>query len=412
MKQVIVIGGGAAGMIAAWAAADSGAQVRLLEKNAVLGKKLLITGKGRCNLTNACSREEFIKNIPGNGRFMHSAFSMFDNQALMEFFEQRGLKLKVERGGRVFPVSDEAASVVQTLREALATAGVEVVTSCTVNKVQVAAEQAVTVYSSRGQFTADALVIATGGMSYPLTGSTGDGWDFARELGLRVVAPRATLVPLESSDGWLREVQGLSLRNVRATLLRNDKAIGEEFGELLFTHFGLSGPIILALSRELHEDAFAAGTVRVEINLKPALTQEVLDARLMRDFAKQSRKMLKNGFSELLPLSLIGPFLSLLPIDSNKQLAQLTKVERQKILDLLQRFPVNITGVRPLAEAIVTAGGVAVKELNPKTMACKKNANVYFAGETIDVDAYTGGFNLQIAFSSGYAAGTAAGSRE
>ena len=410
MKQVIVIGGGAAGMIAAWAAADNGAEVKLLEKNSALGKKLLITGKGRCNITNACTHEEFIKNTPGNGRFLHSAFTMFDNQAVMEFFETRGLKLKVERGGRVFPVNDEAASVVQALREALTCAGVQVHTNCTVNKIRIGSEQLIEVSSNQGTFTTDAIIIATGGMSYPLTGSTGDGWNIARELGLNVVEPRATLVPLESNDSWLRELQGLSLRNVKATMVSNDKVIAEEFGELLFTHFGLSGPIILTLSRALLENTFVLGTVRVEINLKPALTQEILDARLMRDFAKQSRKMLKNGFSELLPLSLIAPFLSLLPIDSNKQLAQLTKIERKKILDLLQRFPVNITGVRPLSEAIVTAGGISVKELNPKTMGCKKIANVYFAGETIDVDAYTGGFNLQIAFSSGYAAGKAAGS--
>ncbi|MEI6285184.1 MAG: NAD(P)/FAD-dependent oxidoreductase [Bacillota bacterium] len=411
MKRVIVIGGGAAGMMAACIAAENGAAVVLLEKNAIIGKKLLITGKGRCNITNDCTRDEFIKNTPGNGRFMHSAFSMFDNRALMDFFESRGLKLKVERGGRVFPDNDEALSVVQVFKVALETAAVEVVTNCEVRKITKMAEN-ITVESSRGQYLANAVVIATGGMSYPLTGSTGAGWKFASELGLTVIEPRASLVPLESADNWLREVQGLSLRNVKATLIYNEKVIAEEFGELLFTHFGLSGPTILTLSRELVGKTITPGAVRLEINLKPALTMEILDARLMRDFAKNSRKMLKNGFAELLPLSLINPFLSLLSVSANKQLAQLTKAERQQILDLLQKFPVNINGVRPIAEAIVTAGGVSVKELNPKTMECKTIANVYFAGETIDVDAYTGGFNLQIAFSSGYAAGMAAGKCE
>ncbi|MFA6074429.1 MAG: NAD(P)/FAD-dependent oxidoreductase [Negativicutes bacterium] len=411
MKKVIVVGGGAAGMMAACVAASNGAQVLLLEKNSCLGKKLLITGKGRCNLTNSCTREEFINNTPGNGRFMHSAFSMFDNQALMDFFESRGLKLKVERGGRVFPANDEAASIVQVLKDAINISEIEVLTNCAVSGISVN-DSKIYVETVRGNHTADAIIIATGGMSYPLTGSTGDGWKFARKLGLSVVEPQASLIPLESPDSWLHEVQGLSLRNVKTTLVYNGKPIAEEFGELLFTHFGLSGPTILTLSRALLGCTIVPGAVRIEINLKPALTQEVLDARLTRDFAKNSRKMLKNGFSELLPLSIIGPFLSILPVNANKQMAQLTKTERRQILELLQKFPVNISGVRPVAEAIVTAGGVSVKELNPKTMECRKIANVFFAGETIDVDAYTGGFNLQIAFSSGYAAGMAAGKCE
>lgn len=407
MKQVIVVGGGAAGMMAAYVAADMGAQVILLEKNAILGKKLLITGKGRCNLTNSATREGFINNTPGNGRFMHSVFSQFDNSALMEFFEMRGVKLKIERGGRVFPVDDDASSVVNALRKELDRVGVKIVTSCVVNNFRLDSLKK-TVETSCGDFVADAIVIATGGMSYPLTGSTGDGWRFAKQMGLAVTDAQASLVPLESTDEWLKDVQGLSLRNVKVKLFNKNKVLAEEFGELLFTHFGLSGPTILTLSRALSGLEIKAGEFRVEINLKPALTQEILDARLMRDFAKHSRKMLKNGFSELLPLSLIDAFLSLLPVNANRQLAQLTKIERQAILDLLQRFPVNISGMRPLSEAIITAGGVSVKELNPKTMECKKLQGIFFAGETVDVDAFTGGFNLQFAFSSGYAAGYAA----
>ena len=408
MNRVIVVGGGAAGMFAALSAAKCGSQVVLLEKNRMLGKKVLITGKGRCNLTNNCAQSELIKNIPGNGRFLHSAFAVFDNAALMEYFEQLGVKLKVERGGRVFPESDQSLTIVDALKSALRANGVTVELNSTVTGISYNDEDGgYIVATSKRTYSGDAVIIATGGLSYPVTGSTGDGYAFARAFDIPVVEPRGSLVPLCSKDTWIAEAQGLSLRNVRVTLNKNDRAIGQDFGELLFAHFGLTGPTILTLSRLLINEDFETDRFRVDINLKPALTEEILDARLKRDFMKNPKKMFKNGLDELLPLSLIPIFLKLLPIDSNKQIAQLTRLERKALLELLQKLPVNITGLRPIQEAIVTAGGIAIKALDPKTMECKIQPGLYFAGEVIDVDGYTGGYNLQIAFSTGYIAGVA-----
>ena len=406
MDKIVVVGAGPAGMMAAIKAAENGASVVLLEKMKRAGKKMLITGKGRCNITNVAEIPELIKNIPGNGKFLNSCIRAFDNEDVQYFFNGIEVPTKVERGGRVFPVSDKAADVVDAMVLQLHELGVKLYTDVKVSDILVQDNKAVGVKTDDGQkFEAEAVIIATGGSSYPGTGSTGDGYKMADKIGHKVVTPLPALVPLELEEEWVKDLQGLSLKNVRVTLFADEKKIMDMFGEMLFTHFGVSGPIILSLSRKtaqlLDEDSF----VELMIDLKPALTFEQLDARVLRDFEKYQRKEMKNALKDLLPGRLIPPVLDGAYIEPDRMVNSITKEERHRLVNVLKGLLVTVTKTRPIAEAIVTAGGVDVKEINPKTMESKLIKNLYFAGEVVDVDAYTGGYNLQAAFSMGAAAG-------
>ncbi|HMM21324.1 MAG TPA: NAD(P)/FAD-dependent oxidoreductase [Selenomonadales bacterium] len=408
MKQVLIIGGGAAGMMAAVSAARQGAGVVLLEKMPALGRKILITGKGRCNITNDCDTPTMIRNMPGNGPFLYSALNAFTNRDIVELLENQGVPTKTERGGRVFPVSDSARDVVAALEKALRAAGVEIHTGEPVKELLIAGGVARGAVTAKGRtYEADAVVVCTGGASYPGTGSSGDGYRMAAEAGHRIIPLKPSLVPLEVEEEWAKELQGLALKNVTAAVLAGSQKIAEEFGELLFTHFGLSGPIILSLSNAAAKalESKTAGEVLVEINLKPALSAETLDKRLQRDFAKFSRKQFKNALGELLPARLIEVVIDLAHIHPDKAVHQITKEERLRLADTLQRLTLTVTGTRPLSEAIVTAGGVDTREINPSRMESKLIKNLFFAGEVIDFDGYTGGFNLQAAFSTGFVAG-------
>ena len=408
MANVIVIGGGAAGLLAGIAAAQSGAQTVILEKMRRPGKKILITGKGRCNITNNCDLQEIIKNIPGNGRFLNSALRRFTNQDIVQLLEDNGLPTKVERGGRVFPVSDKAADVVDTLVKIYKNYGGRLLIDCKVKSITAEFGKITGAVTADGQkFAADAVILAAGGSSYPGTGSDGSGVKLAKALGHTIVPLAPSLVPLESDSPYIAGLQGLSLRNIEGTVYADGKKIGSEFGEMLFTHFGVSGPIILSLSKCVAE-AFAKGAQDVElaIDLKPALDKDKLDARLQRDFMQYSRKQMPNGMKDLLPQRLIAPVLDQAFIDEEKFVNQLSRAERRRLVDVLKAFTVPITGTRPIAEAIVTAGGVSLKEIDPKTMESKLIKGLFFAGEVMDIDGYTGGYNLQAAFSTGYAAGT------
>lgn len=408
MANVLVIGGGAAGLLAGIAAAQSGAQTVILEKMRRPGKKILITGKGRCNITNNCDLQEIIKNIPGNGRFLNSALRRFTNQDIVQLLEDNGLPTKVERGGRVFPVSDKAADVVDTLVKIYKNYGGRLLTDCKVKSITAEFGKITGAVTADGQkFAAGAVILAAGGSSYPGTGSDGSGVKLAKALGHTIVPLAPSLVPLESDSPYIGGLQGLSLRNIEGTVYADGKKIGSEFGEMLFTHFGVSGPIILSLSKCVAE-AFARGAQEVElaIDLKPALDKEKLDARLQRDFTQYSRKQMPNGMKDLLPQRLIAPVLDQAFIDEEKFVNQLSRAERRRLVDVLKAFTVSITGTRPIAEAIVTAGGVSLKEIDPKTMESKLIKGLFFAGEVMDIDGYTGGYNLQAAFSTGYAAGT------
>lgn len=409
VKQVLIIGAGAAGLMAAATAAEAGAQVTVLEKMNAPGRKLLITGKGRCNITNDCDVPELIKNMPGNGRFLHSVYRAFNNLDLIAWMNRHGVDTKVERGGRVFPVSDKAADVVNAFVRLLGKYDVRLITGQSVRRLTFADGRITGVVTDQAAYTADAVIVTTGGATYPGTGSSGDGYKLAKQAGHSVTTIKPSLVPLEVSDEWIGELQGLSLKNVAATALVNGKKVADDFGEMLFTHYGLSGPIILSLSKFVAE-ALERGKqdVMIEINLKPALTAETLDKRIQRDWEKFSRKQVKNSLGELLPAKLIPVIIDLAFLDPEKFINQITKVERQRLLHLLQHFSLSITRTRPVSEAIVTAGGVNIKEVNPATMESKLVDNLYFAGEVLDVDGYTGGYNLQAAFSTGYAAGKAA----
>ena len=408
MANVLVIGGGAAGLLAGIAAAQSGAQTVILEKMRRPGKKILITGKGRCNITNNCDLQEIIKNIPGNGRFLNSALRRFTNQDIVQLLEDNGLPTKVERGGRVFPVSDKAADVVDTLVKIYKNYGGRLLTDCKVKSITAEFGKITGAVTADGQkFAADAVILAAGGSSYPGTGSDGSGVKLAKALGHTIVQLAPSLVPLESDSPYIAGLQGLSLRNIEGTVYADGKKIGSEFGEMLFTHFGVSGPIILSLSKCVAE-AFARGAQDVElaIDLKPALDKDKLDTRLQRDFTQYSRKQMPNGMKDLLPQRLIAPVLDQAFIDEEKFVNQLSRAERRRLVDVLKAFTVPVTGTRPIAEAIVTAGGVSLKEIDPKTMESKLIKGLFFAGEVMDIDGYTGGYNLQAAFSTGYAAGT------
>ena len=408
MAKVIVIGGGAAGLLAGIAAAQNGAQATIIEKMRRPGKKMLITGKGRCNITNNCDLQEIIKNIPGNGRFLNSALRRFTNQDIVQLLEDNGLPTKVERGGRVFPVSDKAVDVVDTLVKIFKDYGGRLLLDTKVKSIAAEFGKIKGVVTEDGQrFEADAVILAAGGSSYPGTGSDGSGVKLAKAVGHSIVPLKPCLVPLESDSPYIPDLQGLSLRNIEGTVYAGGKKIGAEFGEMLFTHFGVSGPIILSLSKCVAE-AIAAGAQDIElhIDLKPALDKDKLDARLQRDFVQYSRKQMANGMKDLLPQRLIAPVLDEAFIDEEKFVNQLSRAERQRIVDVLKAFVVPITGTRPLAEAIVTAGGVSLKEIDPKTMESKLVKGLFVAGEVMDIDGYTGGYNLQAAFSTGYAAGT------
>lgn len=408
MANVLVIGGGAAGLLAGIAAVQSGAQTVILEKMRRPGKKILITGKGRCNITNNCDLQEIIKNIPGNGRFLNSALRRFTNQDIVQLLEDNGLSTKVERGGRVFPVSDKAADVVDTFVKIYKNYGGRLLTDCKVKSITAEFGKITGAVTADGQkFAADAVILAAGGSSYPGTGSDGSGVKLAKALGHTIVPLAPSLVPLESDSPYIAGLQGLSLRNIEGTVYADGKKIGSEFGEMLFTHFGVSGPIILSLSKCVAK-AFAKGAQDVElaIDLKPALDKDKLDARLQRDFTQYSRKQMPNGMKDLLPQRLIAPVLDQAFIDEEKFVNQLSRAERRRLVDVLKAFTVPITGTRPIAEAIVTAGGVSLKEIDPKTMESKLIKGLFLAGEVMDIDGYTGGYNLQAAFSTGYAAGT------
>lgn len=405
-NKVIVIGGGAAGIMAAIKAAQGENQVTILEKNDRLGRKLSITGKGRCNITNSADIETFIDKMPGNGQFLYGPFYTFTNLDMMEFLKSAGLEIKEERGGRIFPVSDKAADVIKVLEKKLSSAKVNILFNRSAASLLTQNGHIIGVQTAEGEkINCDAVILATGGASYPATGSTGDGYRMAERLGHTIIKPRAALVPLETMDEWVKELQGLALKNVEATVYTNDRKIGSEFGEMLFTHFGISGPIILTLSREITNQLAKGNKVEMKINLKPALTKEQLDQRFQRDFAKFQRKQLKNSLDELLPSSMIPVIINLSGISPEKPVHQITREERHLLVNLFSGLKVHITKPRPLREAIVTAGGVAVDEINPSTMESKIVEGLYFAGEVIDIDGYTGGYNLQAAWSTGFVAG-------
>lgn len=408
-ERIITIGAGAAGLMAAGQAASMGAEVLLLEKKERPGRKIAISGKGRCNLTNVENVGDFIQNYPGNGRFLHGILREFDNIKLREFFSNYGVETKVERGGRVFPVSDDAEQIVEALLKYNMDAGVELASRKTVEEIVLDESGVSGVRLSNGEvLKAKAVIVCAGGGSYPGTGSTGDGYRIAKKLGHKVIPPRPSLVPLRTFEDWVKEVQGLSLRNVEASLWYGGKKQKTEFGEMLFTHFGVSGPIILTLSRWAGEALARGEKVELSINLKPALTTEQLDQRIQRDFKKFANKQFKNSLEEILPKSMIPVIIQLSKIPPDQVVNQISREDRKYLVSLLQGLRLTIKETLPLAAAIVTAGGVDVKEIDPKTMASKIIKGLYWAGEVVDVDGVTGGYNLQAAFAMGYRAGRAA----
>lgn len=415
--KVVVIGGGAAGMVAAIMASRNGHNVVLIEKMRSLGRKLSITGKGRCNMTNATEIENFIKNVPGNGKFMYSAFQQFTNEDAIRFFNEIGVKTKVERGDRVFPVSDSALEVIDKLKKELDKQKVRIIVNTSVEKILVEnisneneyLSKVVGVKINTGIIECEKIILATGGKSYPTTGSTGDGYKFAEKLGHTVVPPKPSLVPLEVYEKDIKEIQGVSLKNIGMKILDGKKVVYEDFGELLFTHFGVSGPTVLSGSAHLLrvkgiDEKLKNGDITIRIDLKPALTEEKLELRLQRDFEKYTKKQFKNSLNDLLPSKLIKYIVERSNIAEEKQTDQITKEERKKLAILLKNLDFKVKKFRPIEEAIITAGGISIKEINSSTMESKKVKGLFFAGEIIDVDAYTGGFNLQIAYSTAYVA--------
>lgn len=408
MKKVIVIGGGAAGMMAACMAAIEGAQVTLLEKNEKTGKKIYITGKGRCNLTNACQREEFLENVITNPKFLYSAFAQLDNQAVMNFFEKAGCRLKTERGDRVFPVSDHSSDVIAALNGELKKNRVQVMLHTEVSELLLEEGSVKGVLLSDGKkLHADVVIIATGGRSYESTGSTGDGYRFAKQAGHTIKDLRPSLVPFVVKEEWCKKLQGLSLKNVAVTLKKEKKKIYEGFGEMLFTHFGVSGPLILSAS-SFYTAKYNGQEVLLTIDLKPAMDREQLDKRILRDFEENAGKQFKNALDKLLPAKLIPVMVELSGIDPHKKTSEVTKKERSRLVELFKELKLTVNGCRGYGEAIITGGGVNVKEIDPKTMGSRLVNGLYFAGEVMDVDALTGGFNLQIAWSTGALAGKSA----
>ncbi len=404
--DLIVVGGGPAGILGAATAAAKGLQVLLLEKNEKLGKKLFITGKGRCNVTNYGDVDDFLDHITTNKKFLHSALRSFTSQQLIALLELLGVKTKVERGNRVFPQTDKSSDVIKALQNHLEKNKVEIRLNTEVKSIFTRDYQVQGVTLSNGKsIPAEKVLIATGGMSYQQTGSTGDGYRMARQLGHSLVEPRPALVPLVTREPWVKELQGLTLKNVSVQAIVNNKVKAEQFGEMLFTHFGVSGPIILSISSFLKP---VKAPVKLKIDLKPALSDEQLDARLQRDFDKYSGKHLKNSLDDLLPQRLIPIVLAQSGLDIHKQVNQVSKKERSLLVQALKNLGLTVTGTRPLNEAIITSGGINVKEINPSSLESKIVQGLYFAGEVIDVDALTGGYNLQIAFSTGYLSGQSA----
>ena len=398
--DVVIIGGGPAGMFAAITAAKQGRSVLLLERNDRLGKKLLITGKGRCNVTNDCDGAEILQNIPRNGRFLYSAMTEFPPKRIMDFFENAGCALKTERGNRVFPVSDRSQSVLDALQNEMRRSGVTVRTA-RVKKILTNDQGVCGVETERGAFSSRSVILATGGVSYPTTGSTGDGYAMAKTLGHTIIQPQGSLVPLETAGNDCQDMQGLALRNVSVKLVNaKGKALYKDFGELLFTHFGVSGPTVLSASCHLKGEG-----CKLIIDLKPALEEGKLNDRILRDLEMYQNRAMENALTDLLPRSMIPVVLRRLEIDPQMQANSLTKQKRRALVELLKAFTVEITGKRPVSEAIITSGGVKTSEIDPKTMESKLVPGLYFAGEIIDCDAYTGGFNLQIAWATAFAAG-------
>lgn len=412
MSHVIVVGGGAAGMFAAIAAAKNGHQVTLYEKNEKLGKKIFITGKGRCNITNAADMEELFDAVVTNSKFLYSSFYGYTNQNVIDFFEDAGVPVKIERGNRVFPISDHSSDVIRALEREMKKVGVKVCLNTEVKSVE----------AEKGKFnkvvlkdtttqTADACIVATGGLSYRSTGSTGDGFRFAENVGHKVTQCFPSLVPMETKEPWICELQGLSLRNVEAKILDGKKELYKDFGEMLFTHFGVSGPLIISASsyvgKKFMDKNGQKKELTLEIDLKPALTEEQLDQRVLRDFEENHNRQFKNAITKLFPTKLIPVMLELGGIDSEKKVNSIEKEERKQFVHLIKHFCMTLTGLRDYPEAIITKGGVNVKEIDPGTMESKLVKGLYFAGEVLDLDALTGGFNLQIAWSTGYAAGNA-----
>ena len=397
--------------MAAICAAQGGAQVSLWERNGNIGKKLAITGKGRCNITNMTDVPELVKHMPGNGRFLYSAFSRFSADDTWEFFESLGLRLKVERGHRVFPASDNAHEVVEILTRALAANNIRLHCGLRAKSLAIRDGRVCGVYDYPGHLEeAEAVIVATGGVTYPATGSTGDGYELARQAGHSIVAPSPSLVPLETEESWPASLAGLSLKNVEMSICSGGRILDKAFGEMLFTHFGISGPIVLSLSKTVTGQPQQGKGLTGLIDLKPALSEEQLDQRLQRNMQKFSRKHFINSLDELLPASLIPVFADLVGIEAHKPVNQITREERREMLYMLKGLPVTIKGPRPIDEAIVTSGGVRVQEIDPQTMASRIMPGLYFAGEVMDVDGYTGGYNLQAAWSSGYVAGSSAAS--
>jgi hypothetical protein len=404
--DVIVIGGGASGLMAAGRAAELGARVLLLEKMGRVGIKLALTGKGRCNLTNSGDLQSFIKNYRHNGNFLHNAFARFFNEDLISFFKARGVPTTEERGRRIFPESNRAQDVVRALRDYASSRGTKMILNTPAREILLRKRETVGVKTDSGTFQTSKVILSTGGASYPQTGSSGDGFRMAKKLGHTIQPLRPSLVPLEIEEPYVRPLQGLNLKNVRVTLFSNGQKVAAEFGEMLFTHFGVSGPIILTLSGEAAEE-LGRGKVEISIDFKPALSPEQIEARLIREFQAHQRKQISNIFAHLLPKRLIHPFLRQAGISQSLKGGQVRSAERKRLVNFLKDWRLTVKKTRPIEEAIVTAGGISVKEINPKTMESKIVAGLHFCGELIDVDGRTGGYNLQAAFSTGWVAGEA-----
>lgn len=404
MSKVIVVGGGAAGMMACHAAAMCGHQVTLLEKNEKLGKKIYITGKGRCNLTNASDMEALFANVMSNRKFLYSAFYTFDNNQVIDLFEMNGMATKTERGNRVFPVSDHSSDVISTMAKVLKNDNVEVKLNTTVQSLIIKENKACGVIVNGKEISADNVILCTGGLSYPSTGSTGDGYEFAKKAGHRITDCTPSLVPFNIREEWVKDLQGLSLKNSAVTIYDEKKKLYSDFGEMLFTHFGVSGPMILSASGNIKAAEFAK-PLKLLIDLKPAMTEEQLDKRILRDFDENKNKQFRNSVSKLLPSKLIPIIIDLSGIDPDKKVNEISKEERNHFVHLLKNLTMTINGLRGWNEAIITKGGINVKDVNPSTMESKLVSNLFFAGEVLDLDAMTGGYNLQIAWSTGYLAG-------
>ena len=416
--MVIVVGGGPAGMMSAITAAENGNEVLIIEKNSTFGKKLLITGKGRCNITSSLYMSDFIKNTPGNGMFLYSAFQNYTNTDIIEFLRKQGLEVKEERGNRIFPVTDKSIDVLNCFEKRIKELNIKYMLNTTVEKILIKNYEVLGLRTNREIIKAEKIILATGGKSYPLTGSTGDGYRIASELGHKITPIRPSLVPLEIYEKEeCKKLQGLSLKNVKIKIEEDKKVIYEDFGEMLFTHFGISGPTILRGSAHLVrykniDEKLKNKNIKLSIDLKPALTEEQLDDRILRDFKEFKNKQFKHSLDKLLPQKMLPVIIEQSKIEPEKRVNEVTKEERKRLITLLKNFEITIKGFRPVEEAIITSGGINIKEINPKTMESKLIKGLYFAGEIIDVDAYTGGFNLQIAYSTGYTAGMHCGDED